>query len=70
MKTRIKWKGMSVSGRIRQRSLCINGWRAGSWRAESRPRPMGILLMGLGGCTAFDVVLILKKAARILPIVW
>ena len=25
------------------------------------PRPMELLLMGLGGCTAFDVVLILRK---------
>ncbi len=25
------------------------------------PRPMEMLLMGMGGCTAFDVVLILKK---------
>jgi putative redox protein len=26
------------------------------------PRPMEMLLMGLGGCTAFDVVMILEKA--------
>src|SRR3954466_6387223 len=25
------------------------------------PRPMEMLLLGLGGCTAFDVVLILKR---------
>lgn len=28
------------------------------------PRPMELLLMGLGGCTAFDVVTILKKARQ------
>lgn len=28
------------------------------------PRPMEMLLMGLGGCTAFDVVTILKKARQ------
>ena len=28
------------------------------------PRPMELLLMGMGGCTAFDVVLILKKARQ------
>jgi len=27
-------------------------------------RPMELLLMGMGGCTAFDVVLILKKARQ------
>ena len=32
----------------------IGGHNAGS-------RPMELLLMGLGGCTAIDVVLILKK---------
>jgi len=28
------------------------------------PRPMEMLLLGLGGCTSFDVVLILKKARQ------
>jgi putative redox protein len=28
------------------------------------PRPMEMLLVGLGGCTAFDVVTILKKARQ------
>ena len=28
------------------------------------PRPMEMLLLGMGGCTAFDVVLILKKARQ------
>ena len=28
------------------------------------PRPMELLLMGMGGCTAFDVVTILKKARQ------
>lgn len=28
------------------------------------PRPMELLLMGMGGCTAFDVVLILKKSRQ------
>lgn len=28
------------------------------------PRPMELLLMGLGGCTAFDVVTILRKARQ------
>jgi len=28
------------------------------------PRPMEMLLMGMGGCTAFDVILILKKSRQ------
>lgn len=28
------------------------------------PRPMEMLLMGMGGCASFDVVLILKKARQ------
>lgn len=28
------------------------------------PRPMELVLMGTGGCTAFDVVMILKKARQ------
>lgn len=28
------------------------------------PRPMEMVLMGLGGCTSFDVVLILKKSRQ------
>lgn len=28
------------------------------------PRPMEMLLLGMGGCTAFDVILILKKARQ------
>ena len=34
----------------------IGGQNAGA-------RPMELLLMGLGGCTAIDVILILKKTA-------
>lgn len=30
------------------------------------PRPMEMILLGLGGCTAFDVVLILRKSRQII----
>ncbi len=62
MKTRIIWKGNvsflaeSDSGH----SVLMDGApEAGGQNAG--PRPMEMLLMGLGGCTAFDVVMILKK---------
>lgn len=30
------------------------------------PRPMEMILLGLGGCTAFDVVLILRKSRQMI----
>ncbi len=30
------------------------------------PRPMEMILLGLGGCTAFDVVLILRKSRQLI----
>jgi putative redox protein len=41
-------------------AMVIDGAPAEGGR-NLRPRPMELLLMGLGGCTAFDVVLILRK---------
>ncbi|MGV8711882.1 MAG: OsmC family protein [Nitrosomonas sp.] len=62
MKTRIIWKGnvsfLAESGS--GHSVLMDGApEAGGQNAG--PRPMEMLLMGLGGCTAFDVVMILKK---------
>ena len=65
MKTCITWKGNvsflaeSESGH----SVLMDGApEAGGQNLG--PRPMEMLLMGLGGCTAFDVVMILKKARQ------
>ena len=62
MKTRITWKGnvsfLAEAGS--GHSVLMDGApEAGGQNAG--PRPMEMLLMGLGGCTAFDVVMILKK---------
>ncbi|MBL8497834.1 OsmC family protein [Nitrosomonas sp. JL21] len=62
MKTRITWKGnvsfLAESGS--GHSVLMDGApEAGGQNAG--PRPMEMVLMGLGGCTAFDVILILKK---------
>jgi len=62
MKTRITWKAnvsfLAEAGS--GRSVLMDGApEAGGQNAG--PRPMEMLLMGLGGCTAFDVVMILKK---------
>ncbi|GKS69237.1 putative redox protein [Nitrosomonas sp. PY1] len=65
MKTRISWKGnvsfLAESGS--GHSVLMDGApEAGGQNLG--PRPMEMLLMGLGGCTAFDVVMILKKARQ------
>jgi len=62
MKARIKWVeetsflGMTESGH----AVLMDGPPDAGGR-NLGPRPMEMLLLGAGGCTAFDVVLILKK---------
>ena len=63
MKARIKWienvcfAGESESGHI----IVMDGAPEGGGR-NLGPRPMETVLIGTGGCTAYDVVHILKKA--------
>ena len=65
MKARIKWVedvmfiGESGSGH----TVVIDGSPDHGGR-DLGMRPMELLLEGLGGCTAFDVILILKKARQ------
>lgn len=65
MKARIKWVedvmfvGESGSGH----AVVIDGAPDHGGRNLGM-RPMELLLQGLGGCTAFDVILILKKARQ------
>ncbi|MCF6257452.1 MAG: OsmC family protein [Gammaproteobacteria bacterium] len=65
MKARIKWVeevmfiGESGSGH----SLVIDGPPEHGGR-NMGIRPMELLLQGLGGCTAFDVMMMLKKARQ------
>ncbi len=65
MKTRIKWNGnvsfQADSGSGHQ-ILMDGAPEAGGQNLG--PRPMEMLLMGLGGCTTFDVILILKKGRQ------
>lgn len=62
MRARIKWVenvsflAQSESGH----SVLMDGAPAAGGQ-NLGPRPMELLLMGTGGCTAFDVVTILKK---------
>ena len=65
MKARIKWienvsfVGESESGH----ALVMDGAPEGGGR-NLGPRPMETVLAGTGGCTAYDVVTILKKARQ------
>ncbi len=63
MKVRIKWienvSFMAESGR--GHAFVMDGAPEGGGR-NLGPRPMETVLMGTGGCTAYDVVHILRKA--------
>ncbi len=62
MKARIKWVDVvnmlaeSGSGH----SVVMEGPPEHGWRNQG-VRPMEMLLMGMGGCTEFDVLLILRR---------
>lgn len=65
MKARIKWVedatflGEAGSGH----ALVMDGPPESGGR-NLGPRPMELLLLGMGGCTAFDVIMILKKSRQ------
>ena len=65
MKVRIKWLenvafvGESESGH----AMVMDGAPEGGGR-NLGPRPMETVLAGTGGCTAYDVVLILRKSGQ------
>ncbi len=65
MKANIVWQeGVSFLGQVGSgHSLLMDGAPEAGGK-NLGPRPMEMLLMGLGGCTTFDVVLILKKARQ------
>ena len=65
MKTRIQWKGnvsfLAEPGSGHQ--VLMDGAPEAGGQNQG-PRPMEMILMGLGGCTTFDVIFILKKARQ------
>lgn len=62
MKTRIKWvENVSFLAETGSGHAVMMDGAAESGGRDLAPRPMEMLLVGLGGCTAFDVVLILKR---------
>ena len=66
MRATVKWLdgaafvGESGSGH----AMVIDGAPAAGGR-NIGPRPMELMLIGLGGCSAFDVVLILRKSRQV-----
>lgn len=62
MKTRVKWVQdmMFLAETGTGHAVVMDGAPEAGGR-NLGPRPMEMLLVGLGGCSAFDVVLILKR---------
>ena len=65
MKARVKWvEAMSFVGESGSGHSVVMDGAPGSGGRDLGIRPMEMLLLGMGGCTAFDVVLILRKARQ------
>jgi len=64
MKARVKWVEQASFLGDRKQSRGIDGRPAHGSGRNLGPRPMEMLLIGAGGCTAFDVVSILKKGRQ------
>jgi len=66
MECTIRWSGSGMTFLAETGSghaVAMDGAPDGGGR-NLAPRPMEMVLLGTGGCTAYDVVVILKKAAR------
>ncbi len=67
MESTIRWAGMSGMTFIAESGsghlLTMDGAPEGGGR-DLAPRPMEVVLAGTGGCTAYDVVLILRKSGQ------
>jgi len=65
MKTRIKWvENASFMGETDSGHAVIMDGPPDHGGRNLGPRPMEMLLLGLGGCTTFDVLMILKKSRQ------
>ena len=71
MKLRIKWvEGVSFLAQTESsHTILMDGAQEAGGR-NLGPRPMETLLAGTGGCTAFDVITILKKARQKVTDAW
>jgi putative redox protein len=67
MECTVDWlgiEGMSFSAEVGSGHLVNMDGAPEAGGRNLAPRPMELLLAGAGGCTAFDVVMILKKARQ------
>ncbi len=67
MECKVKWTGdgMSFLAETGSNHLVAMDGASEAGGRNLAPRPMEMLLAGTGGCTAFDVVLILKKGRHV-----
>ena len=65
MRARIKWvEGVSFLGQTESNHSVLMDGASEAGGKNLGPRPMELVLLGTGGCTAFDVVHILKKSRQ------
>lgn len=65
MKARIKWiEGVSFAGQSESGHTVVMDGPPDAGGKNLGVRPMEMLLLGMGGCTAFDVVHILRKSRQ------
>lgn len=65
MKARVRWHhGVSFVGHSGTGHSVVMDGAPEAGGENLGPRPMEMLLLGLGGCTAYDVVVILRKARQ------
>lgn len=66
MKARITWQeGVSFRGETESGHAVLMDGAQEAGGKNLGPRPMEMILLGLGGCTAFDVILILRKSRQV-----
>ena len=65
MKARVQWlDGLGIVGESGSGHAVVMDGAPDAGGRNIGVRPMEMLLLGLGGCTAFDVVLILKRSRQ------
>lgn len=65
MKASVRWAGeASFEGKSETGHTVLMDGPPDLGGRNRGPRPMEMLLLGMGGCTAFDVVLILRKGRQ------
>ena len=65
MKARIKWvEQVSFLGETESNHAVLMDGAAEGGGRNLGPRPMELVLLGTGGCTAYDVIHILKKSRQ------